>query len=66
MNLGVISQVESSDWGSPLVPILKSDGKIRMCACYKVTVNKFVQEVKYPLLIIEEIFKEFSKWKGLV
>lgn len=47
--LGVFSHSESSDWGSPLVPILKSDGKIRKCADYKITVNRFVQAVKYPL-----------------
>ncbi|VVC35274.1 Aspartic peptidase domain, partial [Cinara cedri] len=61
--LGVISQVESSKWGSPLVPILKSDGRIRICADYKVTINKFVQEVKYPLPRIEEIFQKVSKEK---
>ncbi|KAF0708423.1 Reverse transcriptase domain-containing protein [Aphis craccivora] len=61
--LGVISQVESSEWGSPLVPILKSDGKIRLCADYKVTVNKFVQDVKYPLPRIEEMFQKVSKGK---
>ncbi|CAI6377455.1 unnamed protein product [Macrosiphum euphorbiae] len=61
--LGVISQVESSEWGSPLVPILKSDGKIRLCVDYKVTVNKFVQDVKYPLPRIEEIFQKVSKGK---
>jgi hypothetical protein len=54
--LGIISQVESSEWGSPLVLILKGDGKIRIYTDYKVMVNKFVQEVKYLLPRIEEIF----------
>lgn len=56
-----ISQVESSEMGSPLEPILKSDGKIRLCADYKVTVNKFVRDVKYPLPKIEEFFQKVSK-----
>lgn len=56
--LGVISPTESSEWGSPLVPILKSDGSIRICADYKVTVNKFVQNVRYPLPRIKGYFSQ--------
>lgn len=62
-NLGVISQIESSELGIPLVPILKSDVKIKLCVYYKVTINKFVQDVKYPLPRIEEIFQKVSKGK---
>jgi len=61
----LISQVESSEWRIPLVPILKSDGKIILCADYTVTVNKFVQDVKYPLPRIE-IFQKVSKGKNFV
>jgi len=46
--LSVISQDKFSESGIPLVPILKSDGYIKLCVDYKVTVNKFVQNVKYP------------------
>ena len=54
--IGVIEKIESSDWGTPLVPILKSDGKIRVCADYKVTVNKSLVDIKYPVPRIEELF----------
>ncbi|XP_017467286.1 PREDICTED: uncharacterized protein K02A2.6-like [Rhagoletis zephyria] len=56
VNKGVLVQVETSDWGTPLVPILKSNGELRLCGDYKSTINKFLADVKYPLPRIEEIF----------
>ena len=28
---GIISQIEMNDWASPIVPVLKKDGSIRIC-----------------------------------
>lgn len=64
---GIITRVQDSVWGTPLVPVLKRNGQVRICADYKRTVNPFLKDVKYPLPRIEEIFakleqgKEFSK-----
>lgn len=52
----VLEQVDSSDWGTPLVPILKPDGNIRICGDYKITINKFLNDFHYPLPRIDEIF----------
>lgn len=63
----IITPIETSLWGTPLVPVLKADGTFRVCADYKTTLNRFLEEVKYPLPRIEEIFAslqggvEFSK-----
>ena len=38
-----------SEWASPIVPVLKSNGEIRLCGDYKVTVNKAVKTEKYPI-----------------
>lgn len=54
--MGVITPVETSDWGTPLVPVLKSDGGIRICADYKVTINQHLTDDKHPIPRVEEIF----------
>ncbi|XP_030380964.1 uncharacterized protein K02A2.6-like [Scaptodrosophila lebanonensis] len=56
IELGVLEQVDSSDWGTPLVPILKPDGDIRICGDYKVSVNRSLVDVRYPLPRIDDIF----------
>lgn len=53
---GVLEPIDSSDWGTPLVPILKPNGSIRICGDYKSTVNRSLIDIKYPLPRIEEIF----------
>lgn len=57
---GVLEQIESSQWGTPLVPIPKPDGDLRICGDYKITINKFLVDVKYPLPLIEEIFSNLQ------
>lgn len=57
---GVITQVDNSQWGTPLVPVIKKGGGIRLCGDYKVTANKHFVEIKYPLPRIEEIFAKLS------
>ncbi|XP_055307850.1 uncharacterized protein K02A2.6-like [Sitodiplosis mosellana] len=52
----IITPVNDSDWGTPIVPIPKSDGEIRICGDYKSTINRFLKDFRYPLPRIEEIF----------
>ena len=37
---GVISPVKFSKWAAPIIPVVKSDGKIRICGDYKMTINQ--------------------------
>ncbi|GBP00424.1 Uncharacterized protein K02A2.6 [Eumeta japonica] len=39
-NAGIITKIDNSDWGSPLVVIPKADGGVRLCVDYKVGVNQ--------------------------
>lgn len=58
--MGVITQIENSDWATPLVPVLKEGGGIRLCGDYKISVNKSLENVKYPLPKAEEIFSKLN------
>ena len=52
---GIIKKVDSSDWATPIVPVKKKDGSVRICCDYKVTVNKEIELNRYPILNIEDI-----------
>ncbi|XP_058816842.1 uncharacterized protein K02A2.6-like [Topomyia yanbarensis] len=56
----VITKCDSSPWGTPLVPVLKSDGGLRLCGDYKVSVNRFVKDVKHPLPTVDETFARLN------
>lgn len=59
--IGVISRTDTSDWGTPVVPVLKPNGKIRICGDYKTTINQHLVDVKHPSPRVEELF---AKIKG--
>ena len=64
---GIVEKVNHSDWASPIVPVPKGDGKIRICGDHKVTVNSHLQVDQYPLPKPDELFtalvggKHFTK-----
>jgi hypothetical protein len=55
LRAGVIEPVDCSDWASPLVPINKPDGSLRICADYKTTLNPHLLVDRYPLPKIEDV-----------
>ena len=61
--LGVIQPIQFSDWAAPIVPVMKSDGRVRICGDYKVTVNRAAKVDKYPIPRIEEIFASLAGGK---
>ena len=64
---GILSKVEYSEWATPIVPVVKRNGSVRVCGDFKVSVNPVLCAEQYPLPRIEDIFanlaggKHFSK-----
>ena len=54
--LGVTELVEFVEWATPIVSVVKSDGSVRICRDYKVTVSKVAKVDHYPLPRIEDLF----------
>ena len=57
---GIIEPVPFSDWATPIVPVVKRDGSVRICGDYKVTVNQVAKLDKYPIPRIEDLFASLS------
>ena len=62
---GIIEPVQFSEWATPVVPVLKKNGSIRLCGDYKATVNRATETdtYMYPLPIIDEMFTSVSGGK---
>ena len=52
---GILEPVKFSEWATPVVPILKKDGTVRLCGDYKITVNRATETDTYPLPRIEDM-----------
>jgi hypothetical protein len=52
---GVLEPVKFSEWATPVVPVLKSNGKVRLCGDYKITVNQQSQVEQYPIPKFEDL-----------
>ena len=61
---GNIEKVEISDWATPIVPVMKPDGSVRICGDYKVTLNPHLQVPQYPISRAEESFHAVNGGKG--
>nr|XP_055048287.1 uncharacterized protein K02A2.6-like [Misgurnus anguillicaudatus] len=63
----VLEPVNVSKWATPIVPVIKKDGGIRICGDFKVTVNPVLSAEQYPLPHINDLFagltggQKFSK-----
>lgn len=60
---GIIEPVQFSNWVSPIVPVIKRDGSVRICGDYKLSVNKASIPDKYPLPRVEDLFSSLTGGK---
>ncbi|CAH0380494.1 unnamed protein product [Bemisia tabaci] len=57
----IITRTDTSDWGSPLVPVPKTVEKVRLCVDYKSGVNPQLEDFHYPIPRIEELMSELKE-----
>ena len=57
---GVIVPVQHSDWATPIVPVLKPDGSVRICGDFKLTANVATKLETYPLPRIDDLFTSLA------
>ena len=60
---GIIRPVSNSKYASPVVWVKKRDGSLRMCADFKVHLNRCLESDSYPMPAIETIFSGMSNAK---
>lgn len=60
---GVISKTTFSEWATPVVPVRKPNGDIRLCADYSSTVNPQITLPQHPFPGYEEVFVKLNEGK---
>ncbi|XP_017484721.1 PREDICTED: uncharacterized protein LOC108373355, partial [Rhagoletis zephyria] len=49
-----------SHWATPIVPVIKKDGTMRICGDYRSTVNAVIKPNTYPLPLFSEVKAEIA------
>jgi hypothetical protein len=57
---GILSKVDWCEWVTPIVPVVKNTGAVRICGDFKVTVNPVLHADQYPLPRIDDIFASLA------
>ncbi|XP_058817662.1 uncharacterized protein K02A2.6-like [Topomyia yanbarensis] len=60
VNSGILMKVNHSTWATPIVPVMKSADRVRLCGDYKITVNKHLNIDEHPLPTIDELFANMA------
>ncbi|KFD45214.1 hypothetical protein M513_13909 [Trichuris suis] len=60
---GILEPVLHTTWATPIVPVVKSNGDIRICGDYKCTVNKALRKDLYKIPSVNELLTTLKKGK---
>ena len=60
---GVIERVNTSEWATPIVPVLKSNGEVRICGDFKSTVNPLLVLYRHPIPRVNDLLVKMSRAK---
>ena len=55
-----MKKTKFSEWASPIVPVVKSDGTLCICGDYKATVNKAAKLEAYPLPKVDDLLSTLA------
>ncbi|KAK6186733.1 hypothetical protein SNE40_006011 [Patella caerulea] len=58
VNEGILKPVEFSEWGTPIVPVLKPNGDVRICGDYRLTVNTAAKVDRHPIPNIDDLYAD--------
>ena len=57
----VLEPVEDSDWATPIVPVVKPDGSVRICADYRITINKAIKPKHHEIPVVSHLLAEIGQ-----
>jgi len=57
---GIIKPIEQADWASPIVVVRKKNNSIRLCADFKVTINKHIEPNQHPIPNPTDLLSQLS------
>ncbi|XP_060126555.1 uncharacterized protein K02A2.6-like [Zootoca vivipara] len=60
---GVLEPVLHARWETPIVTHLKANGNVRICADYKCTLNKALQQHAYPVPVVRHLLASLASGK---
>lgn len=60
---GILEPVEYSEWATPIVPVTKKDGSIRICGDYKSTLNKALKSHCFQIPAISTLLSSLAGGK---
>lgn len=61
--MGVCTPVDYSEWTTPIVCLPKTNGDVRICGDYKVTINPWLEVDKYHLPKTQDLFAKLAGGK---
>lgn len=56
----ILAPVKTAEWATPVVPVVKGDGSIRVCGDFRMTVNAATLMERYPLPRVDDIFAKLN------
>ena len=60
---GTIESVQFSEWATPIAPVMKQDGTVRVYGDYKLTVNKVSKLNAYPIPKLDDLYTRLAGGK---